>query len=182
MELLEQSKIDKVFQTIKTKLSKFSAVRVTKDKKGIYVKKGKDVIKYLPTPQILMDTWGHANVLQVISMIITVFLRTVEDDQMKSKDVLLKTGKTVTLWFNEGTGQYVLDKKLASSNFQKYILGEHTCDNCTNKQKMSIREYYNNSSNINKDKIKTMINEDIKKVELVYNIILESIINKKRKR
>ena len=74
MELLQESKINQVFKTLKTKLSKFASVSVTKDKKGIYVKKGKDVIKHIPTPQILMDTWGHANVLQVVSMIITVFL------------------------------------------------------------------------------------------------------------
>ncbi len=103
---------------------------------------------------------------------------------MKQKDVLLKTGKTITLWLNETTNQWTANKKLAYEsrpNFQKYITEAISTIHCTNSQRTSILEYYEKTSDINKTKIKEMINQDIKKVELVHNIILESLINKKLK-
>ncbi len=102
---------------------------------------------------------------------------------MKNKKIILKTGETITLWLDESSGAYILDKEkaeLSESNFQRYIIEEDESV-CSNKYRTSILEYYNKSTSLTKRKIVSMINEDIKKIELVYNIVLDSIINKKEK-
>ena len=102
---------------------------------------------------------------------------------MNFKTIRLNTGKDVTLWLDESDGRYILDKRKAEeseSNFQKYIVNECLGTICSRSRRTSILEYYNDSTNINKAKIKEMINQDTKKIELVYNLVLESIINKKR--
>ena len=101
---------------------------------------------------------------------------------MTYKNVTLKTGASVRLYLNETSGQYTLDEEEAKqsiSNFRKCIIEENE-EICGRKYRTSILEYYNCSSKIVQQKIEEMINKDIKKLELVYNIVLESIINKKR--
>lgn len=105
---------------------------------------------------------------------------------MQSKKIILNDGREVTLWLIENSGKYTLDKELASKNtlnenFQVFIIDGAPSDKCSNKQRTSIIEYYETSSIMMQEKIKSMINEDINKVELVYNIILESLINNTRK-
>jgi len=103
---------------------------------------------------------------------------------MKTKEILLKTGSTVTLWLDESTGKYILDKNVAASaesNFNKYILGNIKTQYCNTNERLSILKYYEESSEITQRKVKQMINENIKKIELVYNVVLDSIIYKKKK-
>jgi hypothetical protein len=104
---------------------------------------------------------------------------------MQTKSVLLKNGERCTLYLNEKTGKYTLDEQEAKesvSNFQRFfidteIMSRHVC---TYNQRSSILEYYNETSLYNQEKIRTMINEDMNKIKLVYDIILDRQIIKER--
>lgn len=106
-----------------------------------------------------------------------------------SKQKKLKNGKEVTLWFNEDTNSWTLDKVAAESclsNFCRYIEGEFTKAievsgiELTRKKVYSIKRHYETLPEYTQAKIKAMIDEDIRKVDLVYSYILEKIIENKR--
>ena len=106
-----------------------------------------------------------------------------------SKQRKLKTGEEVTLWFNENTNSWTLDKVAAESclsNFCRYIEGEFTETKevsgieITRKKVYSIRRHFETLPEYTQAKIQAMIDEDIKKIDLVYSYILEKIIEKKR--
>lgn len=97
---------------------------------------------------------------------------------MITKSVLLKNGDSCTLYLNEKTGNYTLDEKEALesvSNFQRYFIGDEIISSkvCTNNQRSSILEYWKSTTPYNREKIQSMINEDLNKIRLVYDIILD---------
>ena len=107
---------------------------------------------------------------------------------VKSKTKKLHNGKAITLWLNEETNQWVLDKNIALcavSNFSKYI-DNYVEDviiegiDITLNKVSSIRQFYVTAPEYTQFKIKTMINEDIKKIDIVHSYILEKIIELKR--
>lgn len=96
---------------------------------------------------------------------------------MIQKTIRLKDGTFVILSLNEKTNKFESSPTI-ESNFEKYILSETIIKNvCTEKMKKAIKEYWSGTPKFNKKKIEQMINEDVKKIQLVYNLALDKLIS-----
>jgi len=99
---------------------------------------------------------------------------------MRTKTVHLKTGKSATLFFSEGLNRWVADYKLyleSRTNFERLVSGDL---NTSKKMMSSITEFYEATSELNQNKVKTMINESVYNVPVVYDMLLTTKINRKR--
>lgn len=92
---------------------------------------------------------------------------------MKTKVVDLKDGSKTILFKNENTGMWVTSKEKATDNFHSLII-----DN-TEPTKMIrvVKRYYVESTNeYTRDKIRAMVNRDVKNIELLYDTIINEIL------
>jgi hypothetical protein len=99
---------------------------------------------------------------------------------MRTKSVHLKTGNTATLYFSEGLNKWVADYGLYlehRTNFERLKMGDL---NTSSKMMSSIVEFYNATSEMNRKKVKTMINESAYNIPVVYDMLLTTKINRKR--
>lgn len=94
---------------------------------------------------------------------------------MKTKVVPLNNGSKVILYKNEMTGEWLKDKSKASDNFQKYIIESNE------KKARTIRQYYSGITiSYTRNKIREMINNDIKNIDSLYDTIVNEIILKRK--
>lgn len=91
---------------------------------------------------------------------------------MQTKVVELKNGSRVILYLNETTGEWLANKDKATDDFHAAVM------NGTSKQARTIRKYYSESTiQYTREKIRSMVNKDLKNIDLLYDTIVNEILN-----
>ena len=100
---------------------------------------------------------------------------------MKTKTIQLKNGQDLPLYFIESEQRWtasLVEYHQSTTNIERLMEGRI---DCSDKMRSTIMKYYDETSEMNRHTINRMINESVDNIPVVYDMILTSIINKKRK-
>ena len=98
---------------------------------------------------------------------------------MKTRVVHLKTGGDVTLYFIESVSRWTASRQEYDEHVTNFEMFTEGNIDCSLKMHHTIMRFFEETSEINKETIKRMINTSMKNVQNVYEMILTTFENRK---